>query len=445
MGVHQKNEGLEIFEFLESFGQILGFYVQREEYMFPGLHTSPIFDMTWRRYAHEKSPLFIFEIESTPNKSTTDNAVKLFSRKTEIFIKPLFFFHIFVTKSMNTERIEYLKSMFDNVNYESYLLSRDSDHIKLILNILDLYFRFEQYLDLYGLLELINSKSALHISVEQLIGRLLQYDYDKLEESNFVSTLETFILHNDSENVQNIYFSYLSIYLKLENRPLQDYGYYYTPASYSAIIQIALFLITNGSENREFWFNRLYEIEKSYEPWNLWEPRFGLSQDHDNMLLYEFPILLTMLCLAFKGTRFADYFSIKLEDIISKYREINGYSINSAMWLLIASKISGVRFLFQKIRIKINDAGGIPINIVKKPLVAYSEDIPIDLMRMARLVKVCDFDNWNGFMAKYVKKSSIDLVKTIIGGFLIMSDTGVNRWIDCRERFAKYCLCETSV
>lgn len=435
MGAHQKLAGLEIFDLLEHYGQTLGFYVQREEYMFPGSPTSPIFDMTWRRYPHEKSPLFIFEIESTPNKSTSDNAIKLFSRRTETFIKPLFFFHIFVSKTMNTDRIEYLKSAFDKLNYDSYLLTEESDHVRLFYDILDLYFRFEQQLDLLALLDLIASQSALQVSAPQVLDRLLQHGYDRLEDANFVSTLETFILHTNSQGVRDYYFSYLPEYLKLDNRPRQDYGYYYIPSGYSVVIQIALLLIVNGSADRVFWFRELYNIENSYESWPLWEPTFGLSQDHDLLLLYEFPLLLTMLCIAFKNTKYAHYFSGKLEGILVRYGEINNHSFGALIWLLIASRIAHNEKTFEIARNNINSIGGLPIDVLVQPQIGYSEEHDSDLMQGEIRIQVPSPKQWNETIQPYVDIEHIDLLQAIIGSFLIM-----NNWKDYRKLFANYCL-----
>ena len=55
----------------------------------------------------------------------------------------------------------------------------------------------------------------------------------------------------------------------------------------------------NEPTNEELFFNKLLTIEKEFKPFELWAPYFGLSLDHDLMLLSEFPLLLTLLSVSF--------------------------------------------------------------------------------------------------------------------------------------------------
>lgn len=81
MGTHKKDSGIQIINFICKLGETLGYTIMREEPMFPDEKNTPFFDVTWRLTATSKFPLFIFEVESDLIKSSTDNAVKLFSKK----------------------------------------------------------------------------------------------------------------------------------------------------------------------------------------------------------------------------------------------------------------------------------------------------------------------------------------------------------------------------
>jgi len=132
MGTNRKEEGLNVIALLHSMGQILGYYSRGEELMFPGNPNSPELDVTWRRTEHAKFPLFIFEVESVSAKAASDNAVKVFARKTPAFEKPLFFFRIFLDDEVEPERIDYLTDSFDKLNDGTYRLKRDADNLRLV-------------------------------------------------------------------------------------------------------------------------------------------------------------------------------------------------------------------------------------------------------------------------------------------------------------------------
>src|SRR5215207_353250 len=138
MGEHRRDFVKKIIVFTRLLGEALGYFVTEEELMFPGSRNSPILDMAWRRNEAEKYPLFIFEFESFPTKSASDNALKVFSRKTDAYQKPLFFFHIFVEQKMNTDRIQSFREHYDRLNYGAYALSDESSHLTLMHDILDL-------------------------------------------------------------------------------------------------------------------------------------------------------------------------------------------------------------------------------------------------------------------------------------------------------------------
>ena len=54
MGEHKKSKVLDCIDFFHKLGDVLGYVVHEEEYMFPSEKTSPILDMTWRKNATEK-------------------------------------------------------------------------------------------------------------------------------------------------------------------------------------------------------------------------------------------------------------------------------------------------------------------------------------------------------------------------------------------------------
>ena len=148
MGEHKLAQTIKIVKFLEEFGNCLGYVVQNEDSMFPGQKTSPIMDLTWRRNSEQRYPIFIFEINSSPEKSASDNAIKVLSKPTEKFQKPLFFFYVFIKQKNETDRIDALKSQYNNTNYDVYLLSVPNSACRLLSDMLEQHFRIDISLNL---------------------------------------------------------------------------------------------------------------------------------------------------------------------------------------------------------------------------------------------------------------------------------------------------------
>ncbi|MBK8128763.1 MAG: hypothetical protein IPK53_07395 [bacterium] len=336
MGIHQKEKGQDVISFIAALGSLLGYAVRLEDPMFPGDSTSPQLDVSWRKDEHAKFPLFIFEIESEPTKSASDNALKVFSRKTLAFQKPLFFFHIFVEQSIGKQRIDYLQSSYDSSNYATYLISSDEDCIQLLFDILDQHFRLDSRLNLYELICLLENHQTVNTESDTLLQRLVEIKYDYFEHANFLLTLETLIVNENFSKVRRFYLTYLSNYLS-NDYPHQQYSYL-TAVGYSFAAHFSILLLLDTKPNYRGVFEQLKNIEKTFRPLPLWEPCFGLSQDHDLMLLSEFPILLTLLCAAFSPTDFAGYFSKKLRNILLKVRP--PYNVHGLIWLLLASQVA---------------------------------------------------------------------------------------------------------
>ncbi|HMN61017.1 MAG TPA: hypothetical protein PJ988_11665, partial [Anaerolinea sp.] len=228
MGEHKSAKTLEIVQFLKEIGECLNYVVKIEDKMFPGKRTSPILDLTWRRYENQRSPIFIFEIDSTPEKSASDNALKIFSKPTEQFQKPLFFFHVFVKQKNQTDRIDSLKSEYNKSNYDVYLLSIHGSSSKLLYDILEQHFKIDKFVDLQNLLILLEERNPLNVKTEVILEKLIQLDFDKIPGTGFLSTLESFLIHKEYKFIKPFYCNYLKRYLEFDQSIEQNYPPYYT-------------------------------------------------------------------------------------------------------------------------------------------------------------------------------------------------------------------------
>ncbi|MCA1788651.1 MAG: hypothetical protein LC667_02010 [Thioalkalivibrio sp.] len=402
--------------------------------MFEGESSSPELDVTWRRHRDARFPMFIFEIESLATKSSSDNAVKVFSRKTSTFAKPLFFFHIFLDASIGAGRINYLKENFDKLNYEGYLFEPASERLRFFRDVLDQHMRLETYFALYEVLQLIRKAQAFPIPLTGALDLLIEREYDLLPESDFLVTLEAIIIDSNDPEIREYYLSYLPDFLCAPRRPRQCYA---EPSAraYSTIIHHAILVLVDPSQDRKHHFQRLRALEVSWSPWPLWDPNFGLSQDHDLILLSEFPVLLTILCAAFAPDEAAGYFSGKLREILAEIKNYSGYNLHGLIWLLIASRISGDRDSYEFARSTINRHGGIPPRRIATPSISLAIDFPTLPFPATDCQPVVSFEEWSAWIGPYTRDPGPDLLWYLLDGMLIMRDG-----IESRAEIAMYCL-----
>lgn len=437
MGEHQKEAGIKALEFLEQLGLVLGYYTRREEYMFRGIQNSPILDLTWRKAEQQAFPLFIFEVESTPEKSASDNAVKVFSRKTESFAKPLFFFHVFVEQKSDTKRVESLRDFFDKVNYGTYLLSEPSDGYRLLSEVIEQHLRIEPRVDIPELLKLLEKSDTLNIPSVRALEKLIECRYDLSDGANFIMSLEHLILENGYPSLASFYLSYLPKFLSYRPPPQQDYQYLGSYA-YSGIIHHSLLLIMGARKDFDNAFNQILEITQSWDLWSDWQLNLTLSNDHDDVALTEYPMYLSMLALAFRGTQHAKHFSHRLRLVIEEAQGKRGVYFHGLIWLLLASRISQDEPSYEYARAILNDrAKGIPTNLVLQPSLHHREPQERFHDDMEKAL-IPSFADWGSWLQKYFNNASPtnDYLQVFISGFLVLG----NGWDKSRFDFSQICL-----
>ena len=438
MGIHSKEPGLKVIDVLSEFGNILGYYVKKEEPMFYGKKTSSELDITWKKDKNAKFPLFIFEVESYPLKSASDNVLKVFSRKTPLFQKPLFFFHVFVDKKYDTDRINYLSENYDKQNYKNYLLNNEESSRELIKNIIEQHLRIENHINLYPLIFLMNNAFPIKIDLNDFFEILTDVGYDKIDNANFLMTLELAIVNNNIENISEFYLDYLKIFLSYPNYIHQNYDYI-LPAGYSEVIHNGIHLLMNEPTNEKLLFDKLLIIEKDFEPFELWAPYFGLSYDHDIMLLSEFPLLLTLLSVSFKKQEYSIYFNNKLAAILKRSFEKMGYQYlnqHGLVWLIIASRVTKDENNYNFAKDNINDNGGIDKDFIINPTFTVCEEADERFNIYNDKIKIPDYKDWNDFLN--IQTNNIErniLLKGLLESFLTIDNFEFGRKI-----FAKYCL-----
>ena len=441
MGVHKKDAGIRVISFFEKLGQVLGYYPRKEEDMFPGIKTSSILDLTWRRNENEKFPLFIFEVESLPQKAAPDNAMKVFGWEAETYPKPLFFFHIFVNQTFETDRITYLRKQYDKYNYRVYRLTNEDDQSRLISDILSQHFLTEPTLNLYSLIDLLETQSVFKVTSFQVLTYLIERGYDQLENSNFLMELERLIAKKNYQPIRQFYISYLRTILSYTNPSLQvprnhecEDFWGYSP--FAEVIHPALLLLVTKEPDYPSIFKEIMSIEEQWEFWEHWKLCLGLSNEHDMAALADYPLLLTLLCAAFALTQQALYFSSKLRDVVVEAQVSIRFYAHGLIWLLIAAQIAHDQDSYEFARSTINSTGGIPIDIIIKP--PHYPEGAIELIDKSENRDIVpEFKAWKEWLQDRIPNIEIDILTTIIKAFLVCPSKDWDRWVSL---FAIFCL-----
>jgi len=354
--------------FLCALGEVLGYYVQDEEPMFPGDVQSPILDITWRKHSEDRYPLVVIEVETSSTKSATDNVVKLFGEKTVLYPKPLFFYHVFVDAPSVSRRVESLRTLFGQHNYQAYSLIEPSSHLKLVADILEQDLRVSETVPLLdlALVSKVDPDNPLQITAVQILRRLVEMGYDLRPRSNFLSELETVIIATNCSAIQMFYHEYLPRFLSYRNPP----DSYEQP--FFGMVHWSLMMILGISTDYSSAFERIQNYEES-----LWgePPRFilfGRSIDGDRMVFSEWPLIFALLCLAFSKTSRASYFSHKLQSILSGARKHFGFlPAHCLFWLAISAQLAQDKKSYDYAKTIIDEQGGVPIELIRYPT-AYS-------------------------------------------------------------------------
>jgi hypothetical protein len=346
MGLHRKEQGVALLMLLKDLGRILGYFSTVEEQMFTGDSSSPDLDLTWRLNPNAKYPLFIFEVESTPGKSASDNAIKVFSRKTSIFEKPLFFFHVFIEDPIGKSRVEYLRDNYDKLNYDTYTVNDTGEQFRLISDILDQTMRLRTYFDLYSTIEFFLENKSLDVKPSGILELLVDRGYDLLNESCFLQIVEQIIIDKESNEIRDYYLSYLdgrcsNPHFEVgEYRNLEYYQSCFDADFLEVIHHIILLLSGRDSGLIHEKVKRIKDMECCFGTQVGWFPG-PLLPCNEAPHLADSPLLLTLLCLILSPYSHALTFSGMLRYIIeNKTKGFDHFNIHGLIWLLMASRIA---------------------------------------------------------------------------------------------------------
>jgi hypothetical protein len=370
MGHHTLDKGKELIAAIVEIGKILG-YVAKKEFPIDKKRTNPpAVDVAWLSDEDHDFPLMIFEVESKIGGAIANNPVKIFGSPNESFEKPLFFFHIFLTTPDTSTKVDNLKSLFGLYNYRTYDLSKESDHTRLVTDIISQHRRLYKKIDVGAIIKILKEPIWELIDLEILLIHI--------EEQRFSSNyLKTYSLsYFDDPVFKKHYLRYLKSYI--ETNPdkiiLQDYGTYWG-YQWADPIHYAILINTDPAKQKEY-IEKFINWQEKSTYMSMIGPHLGLSRDYDEFIICLAPPFLSFLSVLLKHFQegilyIADQLKIILEKLSSYAPRISFFS---ALWLLhiAAACLSERHFNFA--RAIINDNGGISEQFLYAP----PNSIPLD-------------------------------------------------------------------
>jgi hypothetical protein len=134
---HRLPQGRAIIDSIAALGNALGYWVEREFHVDKAEGGEPpAGDIAWFSEEHQKFPLMIFEVETSPGAAMANNPLKVFSQDADSFEKPLFFFHLIVSGGQASSRVRNLTKQYSSLNYRVYRLGA-GEGTKFVCDVLE--------------------------------------------------------------------------------------------------------------------------------------------------------------------------------------------------------------------------------------------------------------------------------------------------------------------
>jgi hypothetical protein len=162
-----------LIEALMRLGTALGYYADDEVRV---TASGGAVDVAWFRGATARVPLFIFEVETTASSSAANNPLKVFAQKTDVLPKPLFYFHVFLTKSEQTERTELLEEQYGRFNYRVYR-GGGIDPTAIVRDVLNQHRRVATDLDIRPLVAALRHPGWANVDLNAVLETVKSEDF----------------------------------------------------------------------------------------------------------------------------------------------------------------------------------------------------------------------------------------------------------------------------
>jgi len=260
---------------LTGLGRALGYFVI-PEWPIHGSSSGAAVDVAWFLDAADKFPMMIFEVESSPSTGMVNNAVKVFSKPVETLLKPLFYFHLVLSGTVDSERVDNLRQLFGTHNYRVYTPSKEQQSAAL-LDILSQHRRIRSQIDLSAVISELCSGGWDKSAVEPTLRALRHLDFRASYLQTYArgATLDSTLKQQFIEALAETIFG---------SKPLPFSDVQYERPFYWAHWELPIhlgILATNLPDKRADCFHHLREWQLHSYHISQIGPHWGLSRDYD--------------------------------------------------------------------------------------------------------------------------------------------------------------------
>lgn len=362
MAQHTLPHGKRLISALSDFGELLGYYVEREFPVDVVTHGEPpAVDVAWFAEKGQKYPLMIFEVESAAGNTIPNNPLKVFGQLTSAFEKPLFYFQIVASGGSETPRISYLQNQYGTHNYRIYKIGED-EGTHLVYDILNQHRRINNRVNYVGLFHLL-AKSEWHGVVDTLA--VLRHAYAIGLSPSERLPAYVHLARSHPEVLEDL----RSAITGVEVQGWVDVGEFksYLGQFWAPFLLCSFMLGHSHHPLREKWDKALarWQNETTYMP--LFVAALGQDRDYTEFLLGVSGPFVT-LCAAASGELVPSIreLAIVLRDLLSQINPgWQGFMV--AVWLAHLAAWAGDLDLFEAARSFINSAGGLSMVLLLKP------------------------------------------------------------------------------
>jgi len=376
MTKHRLSKGVGIIDALASLGEALDYAVEREMPVERNRHHSAAVDVAWLFEKGQSFPLMIFEVESRITNAIANNPVKVFGQPNARFEKPLFFFHILVTGTYNTSRVQNLERLFGTFNYRVYRLGK-AGTTRLLKDIFSQHRRLKDELPLGRVIASLSSEHWHGVD----LGALLRH----IEKIGFVAPfLPTYAkLGIENEKFRDHFARFLDETIKSGRlSDLPDYqsrvlNYAtYVGNDWPEPVYCGFLALAFPDRAHEF-FQRLQWWQEKSSYMTQIGPHFGSSRDYDNFLLGLAPAFWALIAALMRPVFGAvAYVAEQCGELLKRLGNARvEASFFTAIWLCHIAASCRIDSQFQFAQDFINSRGGIPEGVLYNPpsLVIFDE------------------------------------------------------------------------
>ena len=177
MPKHILAPGIDVIDGIAVLGEVLGYRVVGEHPVSTSGRAPSAVDVAWFGDDGQEFPLMIFEVETRPTNAMAFNPLKVFAVSNEEFEKPLFFFHIVVSRGKHSEKIRLLQEQFGKHNYRNYRMAT-GDRERLIRDILSQHRRIRNGISIPSLLRGLSGDFWRSTDVEMVLRHIETLDFE---------------------------------------------------------------------------------------------------------------------------------------------------------------------------------------------------------------------------------------------------------------------------